>query len=115
MRVYQAPQHLKFVQAPLAQISWYHHITLLDKVKEEKTRLFYIFKTIENGWTRDMMVNQIESQAFNRQGIQTSNFDRTIAPHESELIPDLFKYQYAFNFLQLDEKARERDLENALL
>lgn len=51
-----------FVQAPLAQLSWYHHITLLDKVKDLETRCFYIQKTIENGWSRDVMKLQIASR-----------------------------------------------------
>lgn len=49
-------QTLSIVQDPLAQITWYHHITLLDKVQDEKARLFYINKTAENGWSRNVML-----------------------------------------------------------
>lgn len=45
-----------FVQVPLSQIFWYHHISLLPKVKDEATRSFYILETVANGWSRDVML-----------------------------------------------------------
>lgn len=102
-------------QAPLAKLTWYHHITLLDKVKDPTIRQFYILKTIENGWSRNVMVHQIESGLHNRQGALITNFNKTIAPEQSELLQQLFKDPYNFDFLQMTEKARERDLEGALI
>jgi len=102
-------------QAPLAQLTWYHHITILDKVKDVETRIFYIQKTIENGWSRDIMVHQIESGLHNRQGALSHNFKRTIPDYQSELTQQIFKDPYKFDFLTLGPKARERDLENALI
>ena len=55
------------VQAPLAQLTWYHHITLLEKIKDPAIRLFYIFKTIETGWSRNVLVHQIEAGLHNLQ------------------------------------------------
>lgn len=103
------------VQAPLAQLTWYHHITLLDKVKDHAVRLFYIFKTIENGWSRNTLVHQIENGLHIRQGSLITNFNTTIAPEETDLLQQIFKDPYNFDFLQITEKARERDLENALI
>lgn len=54
------------LQAPLAKLSWYHHITLLDKIKEPEERVFYIYKAIEMGWSRDVMVHQIEGGLHKR-------------------------------------------------
>ena len=107
-------QKNQFVQAMLAQLSWYHHTTLLDKIKDPEVRLFYIQKTIENGWSRDVMVHQIESELYKRQGKMPSNFEQTIAPPGSELVRQVFKDPYKFEFIYLGEEATERDLEDAL-
>lgn len=103
------------VQVPLAQISWYHHITLLDKVKEPETRLFYIRKTVENNWSRDVMVHQIESALHKRLGALSNNFESTLPAYQSDLAKQLFKDPYQLDFLMLGEEAKERDLETALL
>ena len=73
-------QYSIILQAPLAKLTWYHHITLLDKVKDPAIRQFYILKTIENGWSRNVMVHQIESGLHNRQGALVTNFSKTVAP-----------------------------------
>jgi predicted nuclease of restriction endonuclease-like (RecB) superfamily len=106
---------VQFVQALLAQLSWYHHITLLDKVKDPQDRLFYIQETVKNGWSRDVMVHQIEGGLHQRKGKISSNFKDTIAPEQSELIQQLFKDPYKFDFIYLGKQAKERDLENALI
>jgi predicted nuclease of restriction endonuclease-like (RecB) superfamily len=100
------------LQAPLAKLSWYHHITLLVKVKEEETRTFYIQQTIQNGWSRDVMVHQIEGGLHQRLGQLTHNFAATT--DQSELITQVFKDPYKFDFIYLGREAKERDLEDAL-
>ncbi len=103
------------MQVALAQLTWYHHITLLDKIKEPEIRNFYIQKTAENGWSRNVMVHQIESGLHKRQGALTNNFKLTLPAYDSELATQLFKDPYQFEFLMLGEEAKERDLENALM
>jgi len=103
------------VQVPLAQLTWYHHITLLDKVKDVKERMFYIQKTIENGWSRDIMVLQIESSLYTRQGKAISNFKETLPSLESDLARETFKNPYVFDFLMIGEEAKEREVERALV
>jgi predicted nuclease of restriction endonuclease-like (RecB) superfamily len=103
------------VQVPLAQLPWYHHTTLLDKVKDPKIRHFYIIKAVENGWTRDMLVNQIESGLHKRQGALTHNFKQTLPNYQSELTQQLFKDPYHLDFIMLGQAAKERDLENAII
>ena len=63
-----------FVQATLAQIPWYHHLTLLEKVPDEATRLHYITATTQHGWSRDVLVHQIEAGHHRRQGQAITNF-----------------------------------------
>jgi predicted nuclease of restriction endonuclease-like (RecB) superfamily len=105
----------EFVQVELAQISWYHHITLLDKVKNEKERLFYIRRTIENGWSRDVLVLQIENNLYRRQGKAITNFDLILSPVDSDLAKETLKNPYIFDFLMIENEIREKDLENALI
>ena len=65
----------EFVQIPLAQITWYHHISLLSKVKEDVERAYYIIETAHNGWSRDVMLMQIENGYINAKGHAINNFD----------------------------------------
>jgi predicted nuclease of restriction endonuclease-like (RecB) superfamily len=57
----------ELMQVSLAQITWYHHITLLTKVKELEERVFYIVQTAQNEWSRDVMLLQIKSNLYNMQ------------------------------------------------
>lgn len=68
------------MQGAPAQLTWYHHTTILDKVKDNNLRNFYIKKTIENGWSRNIMLHQIESQLHLRQGNAITNFELTLCP-----------------------------------
>lgn len=103
------------LQAVLAKLTWYHHITLLTKVKEPSNRLFYIEETARQGWSRDVMVRQIESNYFQRQGKVISNFSSTLPNPLSELAQQTVKDPYLFDFLTLTDDYRERDLENGLV
>lgn len=105
----------EIVQAPLAQIPWYHHITLLDKVKDPSIRIFYIQQTIANGWSRDVLVLQIESKLFERQGKAITNFPQTLPAPDSDLAVQTFKSPYVLDFLTLGEAVKERDIERGLI
>lgn len=106
--------NLEFVQASLAQITWYHHITLLTKVKDETQRLFYSQEVQKNGWSRDIMVAHIDNGYFARKGKAISNFKATLPPIQSDLAQQLTKDPYIFDFLTLTSEFQEKDLENAL-
>jgi predicted nuclease of restriction endonuclease-like (RecB) superfamily len=104
-----------FVQAVLAQIPWYHNITLVEKVKEPTARLWYAQQAITHGWSRNVLVHQIESHLYQRQGQAVSNFARTLPMPQSDLAQQLLKDPYHFDFLTLTPAAQERELERALL
>jgi predicted nuclease of restriction endonuclease-like (RecB) superfamily len=104
-----------FVQEGPAQIPWYHNVTLLDKVKDPAEREWYVRRTIEHGWSRNVLVHQIESGLYHRQGRAVTNFERTLPAPQSDLARELIKDPYHFDFLELGDEARERDLERALL
>jgi predicted nuclease of restriction endonuclease-like (RecB) superfamily len=101
------------LQGELAKLSWYHHITLLDKAKDPGVRQFYIRETIKNGWSRDVMVHQIEAGLHKAKGQLIHNFDATTT--HPGLISQVFKDPYMFDFIFLGNEAKERDLENALI
>lgn len=102
-------------QGALGQIPWYHNIALLEKLKDAEQRLWYAQKTIENGWSRNILVMQIESDLHRRQGGAITNFAQTLPQPQSDLAQNLIKDPYNFDFLTLQEGAQERELERALV
>lgn len=105
----------EFVQQAVAQIPWSHNCTLLDKVSDAVERRWYVLQTIQQGWSRNVLVHQIESRLYHRQGQALTNFDRTLPAPQSDLARQLFKDPYTFDFLGLGPEVQERDLERALI
>jgi predicted nuclease of restriction endonuclease-like (RecB) superfamily len=106
---------LEFVQRTVAQIPWRSNLALLDKLDTAETRLWYACKTLENGWSRDMLVLQIESGLHQRQGQAINNFSLTLPPPDSDLAAQVFKDPYLFDFLGTANPRREREVEQALV
>ncbi len=104
-----------FVQEVLAQITWYHNITLLDKIKDPAERAWYVRKIIQHGWSRNVLVLQIESDLFCRQGKALTNFDRTLPAPQSDLAHEALKDPYLFDFLTIGSEAEERSVQRELL
>jgi len=92
----------QFVQVPLAQITWYHHISLIGKVKDVSERAFYVLKTAENGWSRNVMLLQVENDLYRNQGKAINNFHTTLPEFHSDLARDIFKDPYKFGFLAIE-------------
>jgi predicted nuclease of restriction endonuclease-like (RecB) superfamily len=103
------------VQQLVAQLPWGHNVRLLDYVKSADERLWYAQQTIENNWSRNVLVMQIESGLYRRQGSATTNFRVTLPAPDSDLAQQLLKDPYTFDFLALAKDARERELESGLL
>jgi predicted nuclease of restriction endonuclease-like (RecB) superfamily len=103
------------VQATLAQITWYHNIALVEKLATIEERLWYARQTVENGWSRNVLVHQIEVGLYRRQGKAVTNFTRTLPAPQSELAQQVVKDPYNFDFLTLSQEAQERELERGLL
>ena len=104
-----------FVQQVAAQLPWFHNCTILDKLKNLAERIWYAQQTIENGWSRNILIHQIESNLFHRKGKAITNFDRTLPAPQSELAQQIIKDPYNFDFLSLGSEAKERDLERGLI
>jgi predicted nuclease of restriction endonuclease-like (RecB) superfamily len=103
------------VQQAAAQIPWFHNCILLDKVKDQKERAWYIGKTVENGWSRAVLVHWIESGLYQRQGKARTNFEKTLPSPQSDLARETLKDPYNFEFLTLAADAEERVLQKGLL
>ena len=104
----------EFVQVPLAQISWYHHISLLPKVKDEAERAYYITETAQNGWSRDVMLLQIDNGYIHAKGHAINNFEQTLPPLQSDLARYIFKDPYNFSFIGTVALQNELDIEKSL-
>ena len=103
------------VQQLVAQIPWGHNVRILDMVKTPEERLWYASAAIQNGWSRNVLVMQIESGLYRRQGKAVTNFETTLPAPQSDLAKQLLKDPYNFDFLALTAEAQERDLERGLL
>ena len=105
----------QFVQAALAQITWYHNITLLTKVKDEDERKWYLQQTVLHGWSQPVMVHQIESDLFHRKGKALTNFPATLPQPKADLAHELLKDPYSLDFLAMESDLSERKLQQSLL
>lgn len=105
----------EFVQQVVAQLPWGHQVRILDTVKDAKRREWYIRQAVQSGWSRNVLVHQIETNLYERQGRALTNFDRTLPAPQSELAQQLIKDPYNFDFLTLAPDVLERDLERGLI
>lgn len=108
----------EFVQQVAAQIPWTQNMVIMDKIQEEEKRIWYIKKSIELGWSRSVLTHQIELNLYERQALEDkkiNNFSQTLPVMQSELATQIMKDPYVFDFLNLGEEIKERDIENALV
>ncbi|MBT9313241.1 PDDEXK nuclease domain-containing protein [Leptothoe kymatousa] len=105
----------QLVQQVFSQIPWGHNVRLLDALKDPQERQWYARQTIEHGWSRNVLLMQIEQGLHQQTSTAITNFERTLTPDQSDLAKDLLKDPYNFDFLTLAADAQERDLEKSLL
>ncbi|MGL4631936.1 MAG: PDDEXK nuclease domain-containing protein [Leadbetterella sp.] len=108
-------ENSKILQELVAQIPWGHIIVIISKIKKVEEAIFYIQKTKENNWSRDTLSLQIKSSLFHRQGAAITNFANTLPLSFSDLAQQTIKDPYIFDFLQLTEGFKEKDIENQLV
>ncbi len=104
-----------FVQQAVAQLPWGHNVFLMNLVPDYQERLFYIHKAIEHGWSRNIMVMQIEKGLYQREGKAISNFKDKLPSPQSDLAHHTLKDPYIFDFLSLGQEAQEREVEKGLV
>src|SRR3990167_4941883 len=110
----QYSQNVKL--APLVQeISWVKNVIIMEKCKDDLEREFYMKMTKKFGWTKDVLINQIENRAFEKFAINQTNFDQTLPAKYKNQAKLAVKDEYTFDFLELGEEYSERELERALM
>lgn len=110
------------MQQPVAQISedvffsvpWGHHLYIISQCKDVEHAIFYLKKTVENGWSRAVLLNFLDTNLYERLGKAVNNFSRLLADPQSELAAQTLKDPYNFDFLTFDGEYRERELEQGL-
>jgi len=100
---------------PIFQIPWRHHVEIFTKCQSVKEALFYVQKTIENGWSRAVLMNFLEADLYAAQGKSVNNFARLLPEAQSDLAREIIKDPYNFDFLTLTENFKEKELEGALV
>ena len=101
--------------ASVAVLPWGHNLALIHKLKDPIQRLWYSKQAIEHGWSRAVLVHQIDSDLYSRQGKALTNFPATLPAPQSDLARQLIKDPYNFDFLGLGPDLNERQLEQALI
>ena len=105
----------QIVQGPLAQITWYHNIALLEKLGTAEERLWYAGEAAKHGWTQPALILQIERGARRRQGRAQNNFHAALPPQESSMAAQVFKDPYVFDFTGTADLRNEREIEQTLM
>lgn len=100
----------------LFSVPWGHHRYIIDKCSDDSNKaLFYIRKTIENGWSRDVLLNALSTKLYERNGKALTNFNNTLPEIDSDLAQELTRDPYDFSFTGLRGKYNERKLKDTLL
>ena len=98
----------------ILSIPWGHHILLMTKCQSVEEALFYIEKTIKNGWSRTVLLNFLDTDLYLAQGNAITNFTKRLPDSRSDLAQETLKDPYNFDFLTLTEGYKEKELEDAL-
>jgi len=101
--------------AIFCSIPWGHHILLMEKIKDQNLRFWYMAQIMKNGWTRNILSEMIKSKVHERQGKAVTNFQKLLPPPQSDLAQQELKDPYIFDFLTLQDTFHERELEVGLL
>ena len=99
----------------IKQIPWGHNQRIINKCKTIDEAIYYVDKTIENGWSRNVLVHQIESGLYGREGKSITNFEKRLPALQSDLARQTLKDPYNFDFLTIREGYDERELQKELV
>ncbi|AFD19382.1 hypothetical protein MC3_02090 [Rickettsia slovaca str. D-CWPP] len=105
----------QILQQAVGEIPWSHNIIIFSKLKNINQRIWYAQQTIENGWSRNVLSLQIKSNLHERSAKGINNFSNTLPELKSDLARSIIKEPYNLEFLDIQGKIIERDLENKLI
>lgn len=103
------------LQPLVAEIAWSHNIVLIQKVKNLDVREFYIKMTKRFGWTKNVLIHQIENQSFEKYQLNQTNFDKAVPEKYKKQAKLAVKDEYTFDFVELSDEHSEKELEIALI
>ncbi len=116
MRNFYSKYYLSPKLAPLVrEISWTKNIIIMEKCKDDTEREFYIRTTKKFGWTKNVLIHQIENKSYEKYLLNQTNFDDALPEKYQKQAKLAVKDEYAFDFLELGDKHSEKELENALI
>lgn len=105
-----------FIDERIFHIPWGHHIQILSKCKgHQEKALFFVYKTIENNWSRSVLINFLDTNLYERQGKAVANFSKILPDTQSDLAQEMTKDPYNFDFLTLRQNYDEKELKDALI
>ena len=107
----------EFLQHDVAKLPWTSVTTIMDQVKDKEQRNWYIKESVQNGWSRPVIVHQIASKLYERQALledKTTNFDETLPSPNNEQVKELLKNPYIFDFITADKELKELGIEQEL-
>lgn len=105
----------EILQPLVAEIGWSHHQQIINKCKEDREREFYILTTKKFGWTKDVLIHQIENKTYEKYLLNQTNFDQTLPEKNKNQAILAIKDEYQFGFLELADQHAERELEHAIV
>ena len=116
-RFYERYQHNEFLRQLVAEIPWGHNLLIINKIKNDTEATFYIQATAEYGWSRNVLLNQIKGNAYQRNLSENKqhNFEVALPKHLSEQASEAIKSSYNLEFLGLKGAVKELELENKLI
>jgi len=103
------------VQPLVAQIGWAHNLAIMSRCKDPLEREFYLRMTRKFGWSKNVLIHQIDTQSYEKSMLGQTNFDQTLTPELRAQAKLAVKDEYMFDFLELGGHYSERELERALM
>ena len=103
------------MQRCVAQLPWRHNIVLMSRLRDNKVRMVYVDACVKNGWSRDVLINQINNNYHLSIGNSSNNFGKSLPENVSSLTNGIIKDPYIFDFLTLTKDYNERELETAMV
>jgi predicted nuclease of restriction endonuclease-like (RecB) superfamily len=105
------------LQQLVGEIPWGHNLLIINKIKQEDAREYYIRASAEYGWSRNVLLNQIKADAYSRHRLSDKqhNFDKVLPKHLAEQADETMKDSYMLDFLGITAPVLERELENRMV
>jgi predicted nuclease of restriction endonuclease-like (RecB) superfamily len=112
---YQEYHESPKLQPLVGEISWSHNLIIMSRCKDPLEREFYLRMTRKFGWSKNVLIHQIENQSYEKSLLGQTNFDKALTPELRAQAKLAVRDEYTFDFLELNEKHSERELERALI